>query len=134
MNTKMNQPYVLIVDDDELAIQILTQILQKLGYSARSFESGQQAIDFLLKLDIHSLPTAIISDIMMDDGDGIDILSMTRNHPQMANLPFIFFSNVNQEIFKELIQPHSCEAFLSKPIDFQKVKSIFDTLKNQIAS
>lgn len=128
------EPYILIVDDDDLATQILRQSLMRMGYESKSFHSGQKAIDFLNSISVGSYPVAIISDIMMDDGDGIDILAMTRSHPQLSNVPFIFFSNVSEEVFADLIQPYTCHAFLNKPIDAKKIKSIFENLKNQIAS
>lgn len=134
MSLISNKSYVLVVDDDELALHILRQSLTKLGYDSICFDSGQKAMDFLSSLDAATFPVVIISDMMMDNGDGLDILQMTRNNPVMANIPFVFFSNANQELFSDLIEPNACKAYLKKPIDFLKVKSIFENLKSNIAS
>lgn len=134
LQDELHYPYILIVDDEETSIQILKHGLLKLGYDSIAFSSGQATIDYLKNLTHHNFPLAIISDIMMDDGDGIDILSMTRSNPQMASIPFIFFSNVNRDLFSDLIKPYNCDAFVNKPVDFQKIKFIVENLKFQMTS
>lgn len=61
---------ILIIEDDKVFRQSLVIILESEGYKVISASGGLEAIKFLEELK----PDLIITDIIMDDTDGFDII------------------------------------------------------------
>jgi two-component system, cell cycle sensor histidine kinase and response regulator CckA len=61
---KGNGEAILVIDDIESQREIATKILEKLGYSAVSVSSGEEAIEYLKKHEVDLL----ILDMIMDPG------------------------------------------------------------------
>ena len=59
---------VLIVEDSPTQAAHLKQLLEKQGYSVHHAANGTDALEIVLDYD----PRLIISDVMMDDMNGID--------------------------------------------------------------
>jgi CheY-like chemotaxis protein len=66
---------VLLVDDREDALEILTAVLQQLGMIVREARSSRQALDALDEAIAEgALPDVIISDIGLPDEDGYRLM------------------------------------------------------------
>ena len=63
-------PRVLIVDDDELIVTMITRALQKEGYDVRSENSALHVIEAIRNWS----PSAVLLDIRLPERSGIDIL------------------------------------------------------------
>ena len=70
----MNEPYVLVVDDERLVRESLVRLLKSLGYRAVAVEHAPDAIDEITK----QVPVAVISDMMMPLNDGLWLLEQIR--------------------------------------------------------
>src|SRR5213593_5007986 len=71
----MIKPSVLLVDDDQSFRTYMTLMLRAREYAADALENGDQLINRLLSGD---LPSVILLDLMLADGDGIDIIGKMR--------------------------------------------------------
>ena len=67
---------VLIIDDEESMLTILTSLLSKEGYSVQAVSDGRQG---LKKLESGELPDLVITDIKMPDIDGIEVLREVKS-------------------------------------------------------
>jgi NADH:ubiquinone oxidoreductase subunit E len=70
-----NSDRILVVDDDPIVIRSCEKILTSEGYDIRSASSGKEAIN-ILQNDDYSL---VITDLMMPEVDGIDLIKWIRN-------------------------------------------------------
>jgi NADP-reducing hydrogenase subunit HndA len=70
-----NSDRILVVDDDPIVIRSCEKILASEGYDIRTASSGQDAIN-ILQNDEYSL---VITDLMMPEVDGIDLIKWIRN-------------------------------------------------------
>lgn len=78
--------HILIIDDDESIRSIFIQLLEGNGYSVEAATEGKEG---LKKIDARK-PDLIITDIMMPEMDGLEMVTYIRqNHP---NLPVIAIS------------------------------------------
>lgn len=88
-------PRVMIVEDDPTILSNLSQILQISGVDVIEAHDGQVAWD-LLKSDPSSdgagLPKMIVSDLMMPNMDGFDLLRAVRADSDLKALPFVLLS------------------------------------------
>ncbi|MBI2425152.1 MAG: response regulator [Candidatus Hydrogenedentes bacterium] len=73
---------ILVVDDDPVSRKILSRHFSKVGFDVVSVESGKHALEELAgrRYDI------VISDIVMPDMSGIDLLKSIRKEYQMVHV------------------------------------------------
>ncbi|WP_158289643.1 response regulator transcription factor [Paenibacillus flagellatus] len=67
---------ILIVDDEPEIRELIRFHLERAGWETVEAESGRQAIERLRERPV----SLIVLDIMMDDGDGFELLRHTREH------------------------------------------------------
>ncbi|MFH1374918.1 MAG: response regulator [bacterium] len=112
---------VLIVDDDDLFRDMLTEALRLDGYIPCSASGGEQALREMENGEVD----AVITDIRMPGMDGITLLKKLKG--QRPGLPVIlmtaFFS---VEEVRRRSQPAEADGFLQKPFE---IDNIFRVLK-----
>lgn len=81
----MSPSYVLIVDDDPDAREVLTDIVEHLDLQARIAEDGQSA----LEAATGETPALILLDLMMPRMNGFTTLARLRSMPQTRRVPVI---------------------------------------------
>ena len=88
----MNKPRILVVDDEDFIINLLTSGLTEYGFDVTTARSGFEALQ---KVD-QEKPSLIISDIMMPKLSGLDLLKALKNNPKTRAIPFILVSAVDK--------------------------------------
>lgn len=109
----MNQPDVLVVDDDEPTVAAYVACLVDAGLSCRSAFNGWEA----LKLLSGGLqPKVVVSDLRMPELDGIEFAQQLGRY--MASQPALIFISGNAGL-EDAVQAVRLGAsdFLAKPID-----------------
>jgi CheY-like chemotaxis protein len=86
--TEIQSKYVLIVDDNADAREILTKVLSTAGYSVLIAVDGAQAAAMLSDFT----PDAIILDLMMPRMSGFELLTRLHNNPRTRAVPVIVMS------------------------------------------
>jgi PAS domain S-box-containing protein len=77
---------VLIVDDDEAAVELIaTRMSEFPGITVLRAYGGQEAIDVARR----DLPDLLILDLMMPDVSGFDVVDAMHANPDTANIPII---------------------------------------------
>jgi len=85
--TKGEKPRILLVDDNADMRHYLERLLNKY-YTVETAAHGIQALE-----KIHQqVPELVISDIMMPEMDGVELLNHIKQNPETASLPVIFLS------------------------------------------
>ena len=80
--------HILLAEDDEIILSLLTDILELEGAEVTSVCSGSEALESLRQ----KRPQIILSDVMMADGDGHDLLRAVQADPQLQGIPLIFLT------------------------------------------
>jgi CheY-like chemotaxis protein len=83
------RPVVLVVDDDKECRELVTELLDRNGYSSRGAASGSEA---LRAIDAGLAPDAVVLDLMMPEMNGWDLLDAIRRRPALANTPVVVIS------------------------------------------
>jgi signal transduction histidine kinase len=82
---------ILLVDDQPAKLLSFEVILRDLGENLIKAESGQQALEKILKNDI----AVILIDVCMPELDGFELASLIRNHPRFRSIAIIFVSAIS---------------------------------------
>lgn len=110
----MNQPLILCIDDEPLSIKALEKFLCNHFRVAMASSAAEG-----LELIAQERPDLIISDVLMPDMNGFEMVSSLRKMPETQNIPLIFISalaqlgNIGQSDRSGITQ------FFTKPIDHE---------------
>lgn len=119
----MSRPSVLLVEDNvELAEAMIEYLEDSTGFHFVHFKSGKPALSYLEERP-HAV-VGVLSDLMMKDMDGIDFLERIRKNPKLNQLPFIFVSGTEPNVFGNLLKPQDYQAFIQKPVDFGQLEKL----------
>ncbi len=105
---------ILIADDDPVMLTLLGRTAESLGFTPIKVSNGKLCWDVLLdNPDIAML----ITDIVMPDLDGRDLVRMLRAHGSFNDLPIIIISGIVS--LKEIddVLKLGVSRFLIKPIE-----------------
>jgi CheY-like chemotaxis protein len=105
---------VLIVEDDADLRDMMAQLLALEGYRTQTVPNGRAALDYLRQGDF---PDVILLDLMMPVMDGWEFRRRQREDPQLARVPVVVLSALDQARAADL----EGAAFLKKPLDFDRL-------------
>ncbi len=108
---------ILIVDDEQTICLNLSKFLSKIGYNVSIASNVKAAKKILNQYEINIL----ISDIVMPESDGIELLNYTKKkHPAIKVMLITGFTTI--ELTLKAIKG-KVDAFLEKPISFNELES-----------
>jgi DNA-binding response OmpR family regulator len=76
---------VLVVDDNQDAVNILVRVLEKNGYAVLVARSGEEAIRMTRSED----PGLILLDIMMPGIDGFEVCQAVKSSSKTKHIPIV---------------------------------------------
>ena len=79
---------ILLVDDLPENLKLLSEILSKVGYKARSVTSGIKAI----KIAKEQRPDVMFLDVLMPEMNGYQVCQAFKADADLCNIPIIFIS------------------------------------------
>ncbi len=110
---------VLIVDDHQLSVKLITKQLESMGFSRIDTAiNGEEALN-MLKAETYGI---VFFDLNMPVMDGFDLLKTCRAMPEFDKTAFI---TVSAEAMKEKILhvlDSGATAYLTKPVSLDNIK------------
>ncbi|MFH8462810.1 SpoIIE family protein phosphatase [Streptomyces sp. NPDC017991] len=108
---------VLVVDDNETNLYVLTSWLQRAGHSVISASTGEQGLERLHGVP-GVLPDIAIIDVRLPDMSGFEVSERVKNSPRTAHLPIIQISAaaITPDDHAEGLR-RGADAYLDQPID-----------------
>ncbi len=71
---RRQQSRIMIVDDDQMAREMLTELLQPIGYTVRAAQNGESALDILREMTFDLL----VVDLQMPGMGGVEFMRRAR--------------------------------------------------------
>lgn len=106
--TDIGRPAVLVCDDEPQILRALKVILREAGFEAIGVESAQEALD---NAAVNS-PDAAIVDLVLPDGDGVDVCAQLRSWSEM---PILVLSAIGEEEQKVRALEAGADDYVTKP-------------------
>src|SRR6056297_2553174 len=85
---EQQQGNILIVDDDPYTLEMITNILERNGYSTRAAERGKKALEIIKTQN----PDLLLLDINLPDMNGFEICRKSKALNKDRNVPVIFIT------------------------------------------
>ncbi|OPY76609.1 MAG: Alkaline phosphatase synthesis transcriptional regulatory protein PhoP [Syntrophorhabdus sp. PtaU1.Bin058] len=117
--TKQRPARILIVDDEENVVDLITINLQRDGYQVVSAFTGEEALD-LIKTE---RPDLIILDLMLPGIEGLEVCRQVRSIPQYAGIPILILSAKVTEVDRVLGLEMGANDYITKPFSVRELVS-----------
>jgi two-component system sensor histidine kinase ChiS len=123
-----NIPMLLLVEDDTDTAMFSMSLL-KGEFNVIHVKNGREGLELIRE----NLPDIVLSDVMMPEMDGIELLREIRSDELTNHLPFVLFSaKASLESRLEGLQ-HGADAYISKPFSPEElkltIKNLFSTVQ-----
>jgi signal transduction histidine kinase/CheY-like chemotaxis protein/streptogramin lyase len=116
---------VLVVDDKRYNRQVLSDLLEPLGFSVHTAEDGQAAMDKAVELR----PDVILMDLVMPVMTGMDAAREIRLRPELNQTALIAVSASVLEADREKSRMAGFDAFVPKPV---RRETLLETLATHL--
>ena len=113
---------ILIIDDDDSAIKVLTNYFEFKGYKCKGMDSGIKIIEELEA----SHPKIVLIDIILPEVDGYEICSKIKSNKNLKNIPVFFITAIPGFEVEKKMEEVNADGYFLKPFDFAEFNKALD--------
>ncbi|MDM8567640.1 ATP-binding protein [Candidatus Halobeggiatoa sp. HSG11] len=126
IGVKGESPKILVVDDNLENLAVVVDLLAPLGFMVESANDGGEGLEKATNF----LPDVIITDLIMPEMDGFELIRQLRQSPELKDKLIIVSSANVYDIDKKRSLAVGSNAFLPKPIQVEKLFEQLQQLLN----
>lgn len=116
---------ILLVEDDDLVRDMLTQVLQRASHHVVCAANGEEATQYLQKEE----PDVMVTDIIMPKKSGITLISEVKNrHPNLEIIAISGGGRLDPAGYLDLSETLGASVSFEKPIDNTALLMAIDLL------
>jgi CheY-like chemotaxis protein len=104
---------IIVVDDEPVSRHLMGAILRKHNMEVAEFGSGKEALDFLQG---HGPVTMIVSDVLMPEIDGFDMLRFLKADERFKRIPVILATSLNDTVSVMQGIELGAQDYVTKPV------------------
>jgi len=104
---------IFAVDDDPVTLALVADVLRGAGHEVTTCGSGSEALRDVPQ----ARPDCVITDIMMPEMDGFELIRELRRRPELAALKIIVLSAKSYDFDRRRAKELGADGYLTKPID-----------------
>jgi two-component system cell cycle response regulator DivK len=104
---------ILVVEDNLLNMELITDILESNSYCVVQAMSGSEAIE----LAKSESPALILMDIQLPGLDGLTVTGVLKDDPETRSVPVVALTAHAMRGDEERARQAGCDGYISKPID-----------------
>ncbi len=107
------KPKVLVIEDNEQNMYLVTFILEKNGYEVVQAWDGREGIELAGRVK----PTLVLLDIQLPVMDGYAVARELRRNPALDDVPIVAVTSYAMVGDRERILAAGCNGYIEKPIN-----------------
>jgi CheY-like chemotaxis protein len=119
---------ILLLDDSAITLEMEKAVLEDRGYEV---DIAANLIEFQAALDRFQ-PEIILTDLMMPDISGKDIVRVLKQDFHTERIPIVLFSSKSDEELVEIAEQAGADGYLSKSHGIEKLGDMVDELVDSI--
>ncbi len=104
---------ILIIEDNELNLQLATDLLEANGFIVHQARSAEEGLRVARKVK----PTLVLMDWSLPGMDGLHATSLLKANPDTAHLTVIALTAHAMKGDEDLAREAGCDGYLTKPIN-----------------
>lgn len=126
-NTPQAEEYIIVAEDSAPNRNILVHLLKRIGYKVLDFENGEKAWEGLQK-SLDKNIVAVLSDIMMPEMSGIELLREIRGHEKLRAIPVVLITAVTEKEYIAESKELGVNGYILKPVTAERIRTKFKEL------
>lgn len=111
---------ILIVDDEEINLKVLSGFVESFGYDFLLADSGRKALDMIQNADL------VLLDVMMPDMDGFEVVRKIRSMQGFQDLPVVMATALSDKRDRLDAVRSGASDFITKPVDVTELRIRLD--------
>jgi CheY-like chemotaxis protein len=119
---------ILLLDDSAITLEMEKAVLEDRGYKVAV---ASTLLEFQAQLDQFQ-PEVILTDLMMPDISGKDIVRVLKQDFHTEKIPIILFSSKTDEELEPIAEQAGADGFLSKSHGIDRLGDMVDELVDSI--
>ena len=119
---------ILLLDDSTITLEMEKAVLEDRGYEVAV---AANLLEFQAELDRFQ-PEIILTDLMMPDISGKDIVRVLKQDFHTERIPIVLFSSKPDEELAEIAEQAGADGYLSKSHGIEKLGDMVDELVDSI--
>jgi len=104
---------ILVIEDNEQNLYLVTFILEKHGYEVFAAQDGREGVNKTVSVK----PDLILLDIQLPVMDGYTVARQIRTNPDLAHIPIIAVTSYAMAGDREKTIEAGCNGYIEKPIN-----------------
>ena len=108
---------ILIADDDQVVVALLSADLRERGFAVAVAADAMQ----VMMAARRKPPAAILLDIVMPGGSGLEVLKRLRSSSTLSGVPVVAMSANTDPGLPQKVQALGADVFLLKPVQLDEV-------------
>lgn len=116
---------ILVVEDDEVARELVRLTLERRGYAVETAEDGVRGYE----LAVAGRPDLIITDVWMPAADGVHLVRRVRDTPEIAATPILVTTGFGTGSASFTLG-QGADAYEPKPLD---PETLLETVRRLLA-
>lgn len=116
---------ILVVDDEFGNAEVLSLILEEVGYRVYQASNGVEGLRRVEELK----PDIVLTDFMMPVMNGADMAKALRDGADGRELKIVMNSSLAESVIRKHFDDY--DAFLQKPFDVEKLLAVIERLSRQ---
>jgi CheY-like chemotaxis protein len=124
----MGKKKILLLDDSTITLEMEKAVLEDRGYEVAV---AANLLEFQSELDRFQ-PEVILTDLMMPDISGKDIVRVLKQDFHTERIPIILFSSKPDDELAEIAEQAGADGYLSKSHGIEKLGDMVDELVDSI--
>ena len=127
---------IMLVEDnaDHADLVIRTLRNHQIPNRIQHFSDGQTALDYLLRqgkyadVESHPKPQIILLDLRLPRVDGLMILNMIKENPELKTIPVVVLTTSEADRDVRRAYEHHVNSYLVKPVGFDEFSKLMSDL------
>ncbi len=119
---------ILLLDDSTITLEMEKAVLEERGYKVAI---ASNLLEFQSQMDQFQ-PEIILTDLMMPDISGKDIVRVLKQDFHTEKIPIILFSSKNDDELQEIAEQAGADGFLSKAHGIDRLGDMVDEMVDSI--
>ena len=107
------KPKILVIEDNEQNIYLVTFILEKNGYEVVQARDGREGIELAGQVK----PTLILLDIQLPVMDGYEVARRLKEKAETSEIPIVAVTSYAMVGDRERVLLSGCAGYIEKPIN-----------------
>jgi PAS domain S-box-containing protein len=121
----INEPaHILVIDDNRVLLRAVAKTLDRAGYEVKTTDTGNRGLELVRSWN----PDLVLLDVVLPDGNGIEICQRIKADPQTRDVYVILLSGLKTDSKSQAMGLEAgADGYLTRPVSNRELRARVDS-------